>query len=99
MLLIVIMGGRVIPFFTERALPGVVMKRWSTIEWLSPLSVMLFLLVDFLFADSLLSAALPSLPLAPTAFDSPAGTPTAIGAFLYFGYCISAMAGLSRDFS
>ena len=48
-LLIVIMGGRVIPFFTERALPGVVMKRWSTIEWLSPLSVMMFLLVDFLF--------------------------------------------------
>ena len=28
-LLIVIMGGRVIPFFTERALPGVVMKRRS----------------------------------------------------------------------
>ena len=33
-LLIVIMGGRVIPFFTERALPGVAMKRWPIIEWL-----------------------------------------------------------------
>src|SRR5262245_22693415 len=60
-LLIVIMGGRVIPFFTERALPGVVIKRWSIIEWLSPLSVLMFLLADFLFADSLLSASLAIL--------------------------------------
>ena len=37
------------------------MKRWSTIEWLSPLSVMMFLLVDFFFADSLLSASLAVL--------------------------------------
>ena len=37
-LLIVIMGGRVIPFFTERALPGVVIKRWPLIEWLAPLT-------------------------------------------------------------
>jgi len=57
-LLIVIMGGRVIPFFTERALPGVVMKRWLAIEWLSPLSVLMFLLADLFFADSLLSAKL-----------------------------------------
>ncbi len=57
-LLIVIMGGRVIPFFTERALPGVVMKRWLAIEWLSPLSVLMFLLADLFFADSLLSANL-----------------------------------------
>ena len=57
-LLIVIMGGRVIPFFTERALPGVVMKRRSIIEWLSPLSVLLFLMADFLFPDSLLSGSL-----------------------------------------
>jgi uncharacterized protein involved in response to NO len=60
-LLIVIMGGRVIPFFTERALPGVVMKRWSIIEWLSPLSVILFLLADFLFVDSFLSGSLAAL--------------------------------------
>ena len=57
-LLIVIMGGRVIPFFTERALPGVVMKRWLAIEWLSPLSVLMFLLADLFFADSLWSANL-----------------------------------------
>jgi uncharacterized protein involved in response to NO len=57
-LLTVIMGGRLIPFFTERALPGVVMMRWSIIEWLAPLSVMLFLLTDILFVDSLLSATL-----------------------------------------
>jgi uncharacterized protein involved in response to NO len=57
-LLIVIMGGRVIPFFTERALPGVVMKRWPAIEWLSPLSVLMFLLADLFFADSLWSASL-----------------------------------------
>jgi uncharacterized protein involved in response to NO len=60
-LLIVIMGGRVIPFFTERALPGVVMKRWSIIEWLSPLSVLVFLLADFTFADSFLSASLAAV--------------------------------------
>ena len=60
-LLIVIMGGRVIPFFTERALPGVVMKRRSIIEWLSPLSVLLFLMADFLFPDSLLSGSLATL--------------------------------------
>ena len=60
-LLIVIMGGRVIPFFTERALPGVVMKRRSIIEWLSPLSVLMFLMADFLFPDSLLSGSLATL--------------------------------------
>jgi uncharacterized protein involved in response to NO len=60
-LLIVIMGGRVIPFFTERALPGVVMKRWPIIEWLSPLSVLVFLLAELFFADSLWSASLAAL--------------------------------------
>jgi uncharacterized protein involved in response to NO len=56
-LLIVIMGGRVIPFFTERGLAGAVMKRWPVIEWLSPLSVILFLLAEFFLPDSLLSAS------------------------------------------
>jgi uncharacterized protein involved in response to NO len=60
-LLIVIMGGRVIPFFSERALPGVVMKRWRIIEWLSPLSVVLFLLAEFFLPDSLLSASIAGL--------------------------------------
>jgi uncharacterized protein involved in response to NO len=60
-LLIVIMGGRVIPFFTERALPGIVMKRRTAIERLSPLSVVLFLLAEFFFPDSLMSAGAAAL--------------------------------------
>jgi uncharacterized protein involved in response to NO len=60
-LLIVIMGGRVIPFFTERALTGVEMKRWPAIEWLSPLSVLLFLLEELFFPDSLWSAGIAAL--------------------------------------
>ena len=60
-LLIVIMGGRVIPFFTERALPGVAMKRWPIIEWLSSLSVLSFLLAEFFFPDSHWSASFAAL--------------------------------------
>lgn len=50
-LLIVIMGGRVIPFFTERALQGSRIKRWSVIEWLALMSVIAFALAEFLFSD------------------------------------------------
>lgn len=60
-LLIVIMGGRVIPFFTERALPGVVIERWTIIEWLAPLSVLLFLLAECFFADSFWPASFAGL--------------------------------------
>jgi uncharacterized protein involved in response to NO len=60
-LLIVIMGGRVIPFFTERALSGAVMKRWTMIEWLSPLSVILFLLAELFLPESLLAAGFAAL--------------------------------------
>lgn len=60
-LLIVIMGGRVIPFFTERALSGAVLKRWPMIEWLSSLSVILFLLGELFLPDSLLSAGFAAL--------------------------------------
>jgi uncharacterized protein involved in response to NO len=60
-LLIVIMGGRVIPFFTERALPDVALKRWSLVEWLSPLSVIFFLLAEFFLPDSLASASFAAL--------------------------------------
>ena len=60
-LLIVVMGGRVIPFFTERALPGVAMKRWPIIEWLSPLSVLIFLLAELFFPDSHWSASFAAL--------------------------------------
>jgi uncharacterized protein involved in response to NO len=50
-LLIVIMGGRVIPFFTERALQGVLIKRWTAIEWLALISVIAFTLGEFFFID------------------------------------------------
>ena len=51
-LLIVIMGGRVIPFFTERALQGVLIKRWRVIEWLAPISVIAFTIAEFFFIDA-----------------------------------------------
>lgn len=50
-LLIVIMGGRVIPFFTERGVNGVTTKKWIWIERLSPVSVILVAIADVLFAD------------------------------------------------
>lgn len=56
-LLIVIMGGRVIPFFTERALAGVAMKRWRVVEGLAPLSVVLFLVAEWTRPDSPWTAA------------------------------------------
>jgi uncharacterized protein involved in response to NO len=51
-LLIVVMGGRVIPFFTERALQGVSIKRWAAIEWLAPISVIVFTIAEFFFIDA-----------------------------------------------
>jgi uncharacterized protein involved in response to NO len=56
-LLIVIMGGRVIPFFTERALAGVVIKRRSFIEWLAPISALAFLVAELGSADGLIVGA------------------------------------------
>jgi uncharacterized protein involved in response to NO len=50
-LLIVIMGGRVIPFFTERALQGVVIKRRPVVEWLAPISALAFLCAELYRAD------------------------------------------------
>jgi len=50
-LLIVIMGGRVIPFFTERALEGALIKRWRAIEWLAIISVIVFTITEFFFID------------------------------------------------
>ncbi len=63
-LVIVIMGGRVIPFFTERALSGVVPKRRPAIEWLSPASATAFLIAEVLFPDSVLAGALAALAAA-----------------------------------
>lgn len=50
-LLIVIMGGRVIPFFTERGVNGVTTKKWRWIELLSPASVILLGIADVNLAD------------------------------------------------
>jgi uncharacterized protein involved in response to NO len=63
-LLIVIMGGRVIPFFTERALSGVIPKRWPAIEWLSPASALAFLLAELLLPNSIVAGALAALAAA-----------------------------------
>ena len=60
-LLIVIMGGRVIPFFTERALPGAVIKRRPLIEWLAPLSVIAFIFSELLLPTSKVAGALAGL--------------------------------------
>ncbi|MCW8828502.1 MAG: NnrS family protein [Gammaproteobacteria bacterium] len=47
--LLAVMGGRVIPFFIERGLPGVQNRKWQWVEKLSVISVLLFLLADLFF--------------------------------------------------
>jgi len=56
-LLMVIMGGRVIPFFTERALQGVVIKRRPVIEWLAPVSALAFLCSELFRVDMVVVGA------------------------------------------
>ena len=63
-LLIVIMGGRVIPFFTERALPGVTPARWPLVEWLSISAVIAFSIVEVWLPYSLLAGVLAALAAA-----------------------------------
>lgn len=53
-LLIVIMGGRVIPFFTERGVNGVTTKKWKWIEILSPLSVILVVAADVILTENVI---------------------------------------------
>ncbi len=60
-LVIVIMGGRVIPFFTERALQGVVIKRRLVIEWLAPISVLAFLCAELFRANMIIVGACAAL--------------------------------------
>ena len=60
-LLIVIMGGRVIPFFTERALQGVAIKRRQVIEWLAPISALAFLCAELFRADTFIVGACAAL--------------------------------------
>ncbi len=61
MLVIVIMGGRVIPFFTERALQGVVIKRRPLIEWLAPVSALAFLFAELFRTDGVVVGACAAL--------------------------------------
>jgi uncharacterized protein involved in response to NO len=60
-LLIVVMGGRVIPFFTERALPNTVIKRWPLVEALAPLSSIAFLLAELIASDAPVTGGLAAL--------------------------------------
>lgn len=60
-LLIVIMGGRVIPFFTERALSGVIPKRWPAIEWLSAASALSFAIAELVLPYSMIAGGLAAL--------------------------------------
>jgi uncharacterized protein involved in response to NO len=57
-LLIVVMGGRVIPFFTERGVAGVVTKKWTAIEYLSGFSVVLAAISDVFFGWSVVTGYL-----------------------------------------
>ncbi len=52
-LLITLVGGRVMPFFTERALPGVTASRWPWLETLAYVSIIIFAATDLLLPDSL----------------------------------------------
>lgn len=47
--LIAVMGGRVIPFFTERGVAGVTTTKWNWVERLTPLSIILLLVSDLFF--------------------------------------------------
>ena len=97
-LLIVIMGGRVIPFFTERALQGVLIKRWSAIEWLAPISVIAFTIAEFFFIDPRVAGVFAGVAAIANGIRLGGWyTQPAFGVSLYFGCFISAMAGLSWD--
>ena len=57
-LLIVIMGGRVIPFFTEKGISGVTTKKWQLIEVLSPASVIFVVIAEIMLNNSVIVAYL-----------------------------------------
>lgn len=52
--LIVVMGGRVIPFFTERGVEGVSTKKWKWVEYLAPVSIVSLVIADVFFANNIL---------------------------------------------
>jgi uncharacterized protein involved in response to NO len=52
-LLIAILGGRVIPFFTERGTAGTTTRQWKTVEYLSLGSLVVLLVLDLAYASPL----------------------------------------------
>ena len=60
-LLLIALGGRVIPFFTERTLPSVVARKWRWIEWLAPIATAALALVALLQPAGPLTALLALL--------------------------------------
>jgi uncharacterized protein involved in response to NO len=61
LLLIVIIGGRVIPFFTERALAGTRPAQRTAIEWSAPAATVLYLRAELIAPDSVIFGALAGL--------------------------------------
>lgn len=62
--LLVFMGGRVIPFFTSRRLPGLAVRQWPWLNWASTLSVLAVVPAYLLVGRSLL--LVPLLLMAAT---------------------------------
>jgi uncharacterized protein involved in response to NO len=56
--LIVVMAGRVIPFFTERGVTGVTTRKWKTIESISAISVLLTAIADVFYGWSVVTGYL-----------------------------------------
>ena len=62
-LLIVIMAGRVIPFFTDKAIKGATTNKWPWIERLSPISILFLLVADIVYDEQIIAAYLALLAL------------------------------------
>ena len=53
--LLVVMGGRVIPFFIERGLPGAQIRKWAIVERLAVPSMIAYVLAYSLFPESIIT--------------------------------------------
>ena len=51
--LIAVMAGRVIPFFTETAIPGTVIRKWSFVEYASLSGLLLLIILDLFNAPTI----------------------------------------------
>ena len=60
-LLLIVLGGRVIPFFTERTLPGITTRKWPWIERLAPIATAALALVALFQPSGALAALLAAL--------------------------------------